>query len=113
MRFDAALVFINTAFFEQAVMKAISKYPNAKAVLVLGSGINMIDATGEEKLRALTADLKAAGVTLMLSGLKRQIREAIYRAELDKEIGAENIFPHKGVALLELARRYDTVLNPV
>lgn len=108
MRFDAALVFINTAFFEQAVMKAISKYPNAKAVLVLGSGINMIDATGEEKLRALTADLKAAGVTLMLSGLKRQIRDAIYRAELDKEIGAENIFPHKGIALLQLASRYDT-----
>lgn len=107
LRFDAALVFINTAYFEEAVMKALSRYPKAKAVLILGSGINMIDATGEEKLRALTADLKAAGVTLMLSGLKRQIREAIQRAGLEDEMGKENIFPHKGIALLELAQRYD------
>ncbi len=108
LRFDAALVFINTAFFEEAVMRAISRYPNAKAVLILGSGINMIDATGEEKLRALTADLKAAGITLMLSGLKRQIRDALNRAGLDEEMGKDNIFPHKGIALLELAQRYDT-----
>lgn len=107
LRFDAALVFINTAFFEQAVMKALSHYPDAKAVLVLGSGINMIDATGEEKIRGLAADLNSAGVTLMFSGLKRQIREALNRSGLADEIGQENIFPHKGVALLELARRYD------
>jgi SulP family sulfate permease len=107
LRFDAALVFINTAYFEEAVMRAISRYPKAKAVLILGSGINMIDATGEEKLRSLTVDLKAAGITLMLSGLKRQIRDAINRAELDKQIGTENIFPHKGVALPALAQRFD------
>lgn len=107
MRFDAALVFINTSFFEQAIMKALSHYPHAKAVLVLGSGINMIDASGEEKLRSLAADLKAAGITLMLSGLKRQIREALKRAGLDREIGEENIFPHKGIALPALASRYD------
>lgn len=108
LRFDAALVFINTSFFEQAVMKALSRYPKAKAVLILGSGINMIDATGEEKLRSLTQDLKAAGVTLMLSGLKRQIRDALNRAGLEDEMGKENIFPHKGIALFELAKRYDT-----
>jgi sulfate permease, SulP family len=62
MRFDASLVFINSAFFEQAVMKAISRSSrNTKAVLVIGNGINQIDATGEEKLRALAADLKRGG----------------------------------------------------
>jgi len=107
LRFDASLVFINSAFFEQAVMKAISQFPQAKAVLVMGDGINRIDATGEEKLRALAADLKIAGVTLMFSGLKKQVREAMTRAGLDEAIGYENIFPGRDSALKALAERYD------
>ncbi|RXM20634.1 sodium-independent anion transporter, partial [Citrobacter sp. AAK_AS5] len=87
MRFDASLVFINSAFFEQAVMKAISQFPQAKAVLVIGDGINRVAATGEEKLRALAADLKMAGVTLSLSSLKKPVREALSRAGLDQVIG--------------------------
>jgi SulP family sulfate permease len=107
LRFDASLVFINSAFFEQAVMRAISQFPQAKAVLVIGNGINQIDATGEEKLRALAADLQRAGVTLMLSGLKKPVREALTRAGLDEALGRENIFPSKDMALQALAGRYD------
>lgn len=107
LRFDASLVFINSAFFEQAVMKAIAQFPQAKAVLVIGNGINQIDATGEEKLRALAADLKLAGITLMLSGLKKQVREALHRAGLDEVFGSDNLFPSKDMALKTLAERYD------
>jgi SulP family sulfate permease len=107
MRFDASLVFINSAFFEQAVMKAISQFPQAQAVLVIGDGINRVDATGEEKLRALTTDLKMAGVTLALSSLKKPVKEALIRAGLDEVIGPENLFPNKDLALRTLAERYD------
>lgn len=107
LRFDASLVFINSAFFEQAVMKALSQFPQAKAVLVIGNGINQIDATGEEKLRALATDLKRAGVTLMLSGLKKPVREALARAGLDEALGRENIFISKAMALETLANQYD------
>ena len=106
LRFDASLVFINSAFFEQAVMKAISQFPDAKTVLVIGNGINRIDATGEEKLRALASDLKRAGITLALSGLKKPVREALDRAGLDTVIGRENLFPNKEMALGVLDARY-------
>ena len=106
LRFDASLVFINSAFFEQAVMKAISQFPDAKTVLVIGNGINRIDATGEEKLRALTGDLKRAGITLALSGLKKPVREALDRAGLDTVIGRENLFPNKEMALGVLDARH-------
>lgn len=109
LRFDASLVFINSAFFEQAVMRALSQYPTAKAVLVIGNTINRVDATGEEKLRTLTTDLRAAGVTLVLAGLKKQVREAMSRAGLDEFIGRENLFPSKDIALRTLAQRYDNV----
>jgi len=107
LRFDASLVFINSAFFEQAVMKSVSQFPDARAVLVIGSGINRVDATGEEKLRALAGDLKAAGITLMLSGLKKQVRDALTRAGLDDVIGHENFFSSKDIALRTLAERFD------
>ncbi|MBU1191145.1 MAG: SulP family inorganic anion transporter [Gammaproteobacteria bacterium] len=106
LRFDASLVFINAAHFEQAVLKALSQFPDAKALLVIGNSINRVDATGEEKLRALTKDLKAAGVTLMLAGLKKPVREALDRAGLDKVIGVENVFTNKEIALRTLAARY-------
>ncbi|MCS6786250.1 MAG: SulP family inorganic anion transporter [Thiobacillaceae bacterium] len=107
MRFDASLVFINAAYFEQAVMRALAQFPKARAVLILGDGINRIDATGEEKLRALAADLSAAGVALAFSGLKKQVREAFTRAGLDAVIGPDNIFPGRDSALAAMAERYD------
>ncbi len=107
LRFDASLVFINSAYFEEAVMRAISQFPQAKAVLVIGNGINRVDATGEEKLRTLASDLRTAGITLMLSGLKKQVREALGRAGLEDVVGRENLFPNKDLALRTLAERYD------
>lgn len=106
MRFDASLVFINAAFFETAVMNALSHFPDAKAILVVGQGINRVDASGEEKLRSLISDLQAAGVTLALAGLKKQVREALERANLDEIIGRDNIFSNKEIALREMEARY-------
>ncbi|MGB5644852.1 MAG: SulP family inorganic anion transporter [Gammaproteobacteria bacterium] len=109
MRFDASLVFINVAHFETAIMSALSHFPDAKAILVIGQGINRMDASGEEKLRALVGDLKAAGVTLVLAGLKKQVVEALDRARLNEVIGRENIFSNKTRAIRILQDRYDAV----
>jgi sulfate permease, SulP family len=87
-------------------LKALCQFPQARALLVLGNSINRVDATGEEKLRALAHDLKEAGVTLMLAGLKKPVREALERAGLDREIGTENLFTSKDIALQALAARY-------
>ena len=105
MRFDASLVFINATHFEQAVLKSLSEFPRARAILIIGQGINRVDASGEEKLRALARDLRAAGVTLMLAGLKRQVSEALERAKLQEVIGEENIFSSTESALRALERR--------
>ena len=109
MRFDASLVFINAAHFEEAVLKSLSEFPHARAILIIGQGINRVDASGEEKLRALISDLNAAGVILALAGLKKQVVEALERAKLDSVIGRENIFSNRNIALKEMQARYDTV----
>ena len=106
MRFDASLVFINAAHFEEAVLKSLNEFPHARAILIIGQGINRVDATGEEKLRAVTRDLQAAGVTLMLAGLKKPVIEALERAGLEQVIGKENIIRNKQTALRVLAQHY-------
>jgi sulfate permease, SulP family len=88
------------------VLKSLSEFPRARAILIIGQGINRIDATGEEKLRALTRDLQAAGVTLLLSGLKKPVIQALERANLEAVIGKENIISNKEAALRVLAQRY-------
>jgi SulP family sulfate permease len=114
MRFDASLVFINAAHFEQAVLKSLSEFPNARAILIIGQSINRVDATGVEKLRALNRDLQAAGVTLMLAGLKKQVVEALDRADLQKELGEENIVTSTATAIRTLEQRYpDPFARPV
>jgi len=109
MRFDSSLVFINAAHLEQAVLKSLSEFPDAKAILVIGQGINGIDATGEEKLRALSKDLKAADITFMIAGLKRQVMETLEDSDLEDVIGSENIFSSKEQALRELEKRFPNV----
>ncbi len=107
LRFDASLVFINAAHFEQAILKALSEFPETRAILVLGHGINWIDATGIEKIRAMGNELSDAGVTLAVAGLKQPVREALEKAGMDQVIGQDNIFASKNTALRELEARFE------
>ncbi|SFM46440.1 sulfate permease, SulP family [Ectothiorhodospira mobilis] len=102
LRFDASLVFMNAAHFEEAVMDAIARHPEARALLVMGHSLNRIDASGIERIRGLITDLKAAECTLMFSGLKRPVEAAMERAGLLDEIGREHVFPSFREALARL-----------
>ncbi|MEY6433503.1 SulP family inorganic anion transporter [Thioalkalicoccus limnaeus] len=104
LRFDASLVFVNVAYFEEAVRRAVASFPKATAVLVIGSGINRIDASGTEAIKALASDLGAAGCTLMFSGLKKPVLNAFERAGLLPLLGKENIYPNRNVALDRLTQ---------
>lgn len=94
-------------------MDAVARNPNARALLVLGNSINRIDETGIDKVRSLITDLKAANCKLMFSGLKKPVREAMERAGLLDEIGYQNIFPSKGLALEALRRSKAPVAETV
>ena len=68
VRFDGSLTFVNVAYFEDIILKALRKFPDAKAIVMIGSGINEMDASGEEKIRELNQRLGELGVKLMFSG---------------------------------------------
>lgn len=117
VRFDGQLYFANVAYFEDAVLEAVSAKPNARYVLVVGNGINNLDASGEDIIKALFEHLRENGVTLVFSGLKKQVLDVLRRTGLFDRIGQERIFPNEDMALAaicgwlgEAAR--DDPLNP-
>ncbi|QEP43478.1 STAS domain-containing protein [Ectothiorhodospiraceae bacterium BW-2] len=106
VRFDGSLSFINVAYFEDIILEAHSEYPNAKVIMVVGSGINEMDASGEEKVREVAKRLKEVGVTLVFSSLKHQVWKIFELSGLIDELGRESFYADKESALKALCERY-------
>jgi SulP family sulfate permease len=92
IRFDGSLYFANVPYFEDAMLEAISKNPEAKYVLVVGDAINELDASGEEVIHHLVERLRAAGITLVFSGLKKQVLDVMRATGLFDAIGQDKLF---------------------
>ena len=106
VRFDGELTFVNVSYFEDMMLEAVRRFPEARAILLIGSSINEIDVSGEEKLSDLARRLEQSGIKLYLSGLKKQVLEVLERAEIHKTLPPERIFRSKEQALKTLLERY-------
>jgi sulfate permease, SulP family len=106
VRFDGSLTFINVAYFEDIILEANADFPEARTILVIGSGINDIDASGEEKIREVAERLKKVGVRLAFSGLKHQVRSLLAKGGLDEEIGLDAFYSDKETALRAMQQQY-------
>ncbi len=107
LRFDGSLYFANVAYFEEAILEALSERKDVKYMLVVGDAINTIDASGEEMLHQLVSRLRDNGVAIVFSGLKRQIHQVMHRTGLFGHVGAENIHPDENMAIDYIYRRLD------
>lgn len=113
IRFDGAIMFANVAYFEIAITNALIKFPEARCIVVVGSGINWIDASGEEKIREMSKSLNKTGVSLAFSSLKTQVSKTFEKNKLTTLIGADNIFRTRNEALKTLRARYETAENAI
>jgi sulfate permease, SulP family len=105
LRFDGSLYFANVSFFEDTLLGAVSDHPDATYILVVGDGINQMDASGEEILHHLVQRFESNGITLIFSGLKKQILDVMRNTGLFDELHAENIFPTENMAITEIYNR--------
>jgi SulP family sulfate permease len=99
VRFDGQLYFANVSYFEDTILAAVADHPNAKFILVVADGINQLDASGEEVLEHLIDRLGAIGITMVLSGMKRQVIQVLHRTHLMDHLGHDNIFATEEMAL--------------
>ena len=99
VRFDGSLYFANVSYFEDVMLKAVADKPEAKYLLVVSDAINEMDASGEEVMHHLVERLNATQITVVFSGLKRQILNVMRSSDLYDIIGEQNIFANEDLAL--------------
>jgi SulP family sulfate permease len=92
VRFDGRLYFANVAFFEDAILEAVANNPQAPYLLIVGDGINELDASGEEVIHHLVERLRGSGVVVLFAGMKKQVLDVMRATGLYAAIGEENFF---------------------
>jgi SulP family sulfate permease len=70
------------------------KKPGTKVRIIRMRKVPFIDSTGINNLRNLCERTRKRGVTVILSGVTDKVLHSLEKFGVDKEIGAENIFPH-------------------
>lgn len=92
VRFDGRLYFANVSYFEDAVLGAVAENPEAPYVLIVGDGINDIDASGEEVIHHLVERLNENGIVVLFAGLKKQVHDVMRATGLRELIGEKRFF---------------------
>jgi SulP family sulfate permease len=105
MRFDGQLYFANVSYFEDAVLEALADHPKARYLLIVGDGINQLDASGEEVLHHLVQRLRDTGVQMVFSGLKKQVLDVMRATGLFDLVSQANIFPTEDQAIAAIYER--------
>ncbi len=107
LRIDGSIFFGAVNHIAVEIDKLRKQKPEQCHILVLGSGINFIDVAGCEMLATEAHSLHLTGGKLYLSGLKSEVLEVLRRGGYLKQIGEENIFHSKNVAVRSIVRRLD------
>jgi len=117
LRFDGSLYFANVSYFEDTILEAVSNNKETKYILVVGDGINQLDASGEEVIHHLIERLRDNNIVLLFSGLKKQILDVMRKTHLYETLGDENIYATESMAIADIYNRLgkegkDAVLMP-
>ena len=115
VRFDGRLYFANVSYFEDAVLNAVAENPEAPYVLIVGDGINDIDASGEEVIHHLVERLNESGTTVIFAGLKKQVIDVMRATGLWEIIGTKRFHSTAELALEALFARpeYAGLIDPL
>lgn len=114
IRFDGSLFFANASYLDDQVLKIRTEMPNVRYILLDGSGINDMDASGEEALALLVARVRAGKLGFAMSAVKESVKSVMIRTHLYDKIGQDNFYPDANTAIKEITRiiHTDTDLTP-
>ncbi|VAW98170.1 Sulfate permease [hydrothermal vent metagenome] len=102
IRFDGSLYFANVSYFEDTILATVANKPDIKFILVVGNSINQLDASGESVLHHIVQRMHDNGITIVFSGLKKQILDVMRRTGLYEQIGEQNIHATADMALKDI-----------
>jgi MFS superfamily sulfate permease-like transporter len=93
VRFDGPLFFANASYLEDQIRNRRRTKKDLKHIIISSSGINDIDASGEEALSLTVDRVRSAGIDISLSGVNRSVMNVLNRTHLIVKIGEDHIYP--------------------
>lgn len=107
LRIDGALFFGSVEHIRDEIEAARAARPATRHVLVIGTGMNLVDNAGGEMLAHLARSLREAGVELHLCKLRPEVLELLERGGYLEQIGRDHIFATKDQAIAAIYRKLD------
>ncbi len=92
VRYAGSLFFANVSYLEDQILDTVRNMPELRHILIVGNGINELDASGEEMLAALVNRLHDRGLGVSISGLNDSVLDVMRRTGLLALIGEENLY---------------------
>lgn len=108
VRFDGNLFYANAGYLEERITEITMRMPELKHIVIVGNGINEMDASGEEMLSLIVDRVRAAGYDLSLSGVNENVLSVMKRTHLYEKIGEKNFFPTMAQAVQAIHQRAHT-----
>lgn len=89
---DGPFFFGVATKFDELMRSALTDKPSVRIIRM--RKVSFIDATGLHNLEVLIRSSKSEGISVVLSGVKDNVRASLEHAGIDKLIGSENICDH-------------------
>ncbi|WP_419308187.1 SulP family inorganic anion transporter [Chromohalobacter israelensis] len=111
LRVDESLYFANARYLEDTVYAMVAERPALKHVVLIGSAVNLIDASALESLEAINARLEDSRVKLHLAEVKGPVMDQLKQSDFLEHLTGEVFLStyHAWEAL----REEDTVVTPL
>ena len=87
LRVDESLYFPNARYLEERITQLMVEYPECKHLVLMCSGVNLIDASALDSLEAIAERLTAAGIQLHLSVVKGPVMDQLHRSDFLQHFG--------------------------
>jgi anti-anti-sigma factor len=92
IRYAGSLFFANVSYLEDQVLETIREMPELRHVVIVGNGINELDASGVDMLETMLERLQSQGLRVSISGLNDAVLDTMRRTGLLARLGEENVF---------------------
>ena len=107
LRIDGALFFGSVEHIRDEIEAARASRPATRHLLLIGTGLNLIDNAGAELLGYLVKSLRESGTTLYLCRLRPSVHALLDRAGILDAIGRDRVFASKDQAIAAIYQRLD------
>ena len=92
IRFDGPLFFANASYLDDQISDRMENKKDLKHIVIVANGMNDIDASGEEVLSLVVANVRSAGLDISFSGVNETVMAVLERTHLIEKIGRDHIY---------------------